>query len=578
MELQGLGASAGSAVGRALVVQRDARPIFRLQLAPEQVQAEVQRLQRAVEISRRQIQAVRERLSGEVGVPHAYIFDAHLLMLDDPLLLGRTLGLLREERVNAEWALHTVSEQLHARFEQLSDTYLRERSHDLDDVLGRIQLNLGGADDAPSLQRLPGPCVLVAESLSPSEAAELDWRHVQGVALAGGSPSDHVSILARSRGIPSVVGLGGGVWQVPPGALVALDAGRGRLVVEPAPSVLEELRGERERDRLEDRRLRLTRGLPPVTRDGVAVALRANLEFPEDAGQALAYGAQGVGLFRSEYLLRSHSGWPSEEQQLAVYSGLCARLAGEILTVRLLDLAPGDLGGSGHGRPNPALGERALRLARRDSRPFKVQLRALLRAALHGPVRVLLPFVNGVADVDLVEGLLDQARQELASEGLPYVPDLALGVTLEVPAAALQSAALAHRVQFLTIGTNDLVQYLLAVDRTDPRVAHLYEPLHPAVLRVVADVLASGRRCGVPVAVCGEMAADPLAALALVGLGARELSMAPAAIPRVKAALRAIEAQQLEREMQACLDLATGAEVEAALRRACHAAVPAVAP
>ncbi len=578
MELQGLGASSGSAVGRALVVERDVRPIFRMLLEPGQVEAERQRLQRAVAASRRQLQAIRERLAFEAGVPHAYVFDAHLLMLEDPLLLGRALALVGEERVNAEWALHAVSEQLHARFELVSDDYLRERSHDLDDVLGRIQLNLGGPEDAPSLQRLPGPCVLVAEELSPSEAAELDWQRVLGVALAGGSPSDHVSILARSRGIPIVVGLGEALRQVPPGSLVALDAQRGRLLLEPSASALEELDDQRERGRREDRRLRATRSLPAVTRDGVAVALRANLEFPEDVEQALAQGALGIGLFRSEYLLRSHRSWPDEQQQYAVYSDLCARLGGDLLTVRLWDLSPGELGQGGAGWHNPALGERALRQAWRDRRPFKVQLRALLRAALRGPVRVLVPFVTGLPDVELVQALLGECRAELEGEGVPCAPDLPLGATLEVPAAAIQAAALARRVDFMTVGTNDLVQYLLAVDRSDPRVARLYEPLHPAVLRVVSEVLAAGRRAGVPVAVCGEMAADPLSALALVGLGARELSMTPAALPRVKEALRAVEVRQLEHELQGCLGLDGAAEVAAVLRRACREAVPAPAP
>lgn len=578
MELRGLGASAGSAVGRALVVEREARPVFRLLLEPGQVEAELQRLQRAVEASRRQLQAIRERLAFEAGVPHAYVFDAHLLMLEDPLLLGRALALVREERVNAEWALHAVSEQLHARFELVSDDYLRERSHDLDDVLGRIQLNLGGADDAPSLQRLPGPCVLVAEGLSPSEAAELDWQQVLGVALAGGSPSDHVSILARSRGIPIVVGLGEDLRRVPPGALVALDAQHGRLLVEPTPAALEALHDQRERERREDCRLREIRSLPAVTRDGVAVALRANLEFPEDVEQAVAQGALGVGLFRSEYLLRSRRSWPGEDEQHAVYADLCARLGGESLTVRLWDLAPGELGQAGTGWHNPALGERALRLARRDRRPFKVQLRALLRAALRGPVRVLVPFVTGLPDVELVRELLEECQAELEAQGVPCARGLPLGATLEVPAAALQAEALARRVSFMTVGTNDLVQYLLAVDRSDPRVAHLYEPLHPAVLRVVAGVLEAGRRAGVPVAVCGEMAADPLSALALVGLGARELSMTPSALPRVKAALRAVEARQLEEELRGCLALDAAAEIASVLRRACREAVPAPAP
>jgi phosphotransferase system enzyme I (PtsI) len=551
-----------------LLLERETRPVFRLLLEPEQVEAEIARLRRAVETSRKQIQAIRERLSREVGVPHAYIFDAHLLMLEDPLLLGRTLSVLREQHVNAEWALRSVSEQLHQLFDELADDYLRERSHDLDDVLGRIQLNLSGAEDAPSLKRLPGACILVAEDLGASETASLDWERVLGVALGAGSQTDHVAIVARSRGIPTVAGLKQSWRSIPPGALLVLDGGQGRIVVEPSGPVLEAYRGARERVREEDQRLQELRELPATSRDGVRVHLRANVEFVEDAGLAQTQGAEGIGLFRSEYLLSAGRPWPDEREQVALYRGLLERVAPHPVTVRLWDVGSEDLDPLGRGSSNPALGERALRLARRDRQPFKTQVRALLRAAAHGPLRLLLPFVAGVSDLEEALELIEESRAELGREGREPLAALPVGVNVEVPAAALQAAELARRVSFLALGTNDLIQYLLAVDRGDPKVACFYQPLHPAVLRLLHGVFQAGREAGVPVSVCGEMAAEALHALVLVGLGARELSMTPAAVPRVKSVVRGADVGELRALVEECLALPTATAIERTLRGA----------
>src|SRR5262245_39973809 len=281
-------------------MEREAAAVFRLLLAPGQVEAEVQRLTRAAAASREQLQAIKDRLSREVGVPHAYIFDAQLLMLEDPLLLDKSVSVIREEHVNAEWALRTVSEQLHALFDEFSDDYLKERSTDLDDVLGRIQLNLAGSPGAPSLSHLPGEVVLVAADLTPSEAAALEWDRVLALAIDAGSRTYHTALLARSLGIPAVVGLKDATARVPPGALVVVDGTHGHVVVEPSQPALAEYREAQQRERLEEERLQETRGVPCVTADGVSIRLEANVEFPAEAATALLYGAQGIGLFRSE--------------------------------------------------------------------------------------------------------------------------------------------------------------------------------------------------------------------------------------------------------------------------------------
>ena len=564
MKLEGIGVSPGLAVGPALVVEREAVPVFRLLVPPEAVDCEVKRLTRAVEASREQLKAIKERLRHEVGV-HAYIFDAHLLMLEDPLLLDSAVQIIREELVNAEWALRTVSDQLHERFEGLSDAYLKERTTDLDDVLGRIQLNLGGATDAPSLARLPGRFVIVAVDLTPSEAAELDWEHVLAIATDAGSPSHHTSILARSFGIPAVVGLQDATTRIRAGATVAVDGSHGAVVIEPGEDALASLRaGQGER---RGRPGAESRVLPCVTRDGVRVSLLANAEFPEEAAHALEYGAEGIGLFRSEYLLGRARRWPDEERQYEVYRRMLEQIGPRPVTVRTWDVGPEDLVPGGPTSANPALGERALRLMRRAPEPFRAQLRALMRAAVHGPLRILFPFVTGPSDVRVVLELLAETRAGLRRDGVAFVEDVPVGLMLEVPSAAATADLLAPLVQFFAVGTNDLIQYLLAVDRVDPRVSSLYEPLHPAVLRTIDGVVRAATAHSIPVSICGEMASDPLQALLLVGLGVRELSMSPVAIAGVKAALRAASASRLEPVARASLSLATADEIGAMLRR-----------
>jgi phosphotransferase system enzyme I (PtsI) len=562
-------------MGRALVVERDQAPVFRLSLPPEAVEGELRRLEAAFESSRQQLQAVKERLSHEVGAPHAYIFDAHLLMLDDPLLRRRAAEIVREEAVNAEWALRTVAEELHLLFDHFSDEYLRERSTDLDDVIGRVQLNLRGSPEAPSLGRLPDRFVLVISDLSPSEAAELDWDKVLAVATDVGSSTYHTAIIARSLGIPAVVGLKDATARIPPGSLVVVDGSRGEVVVEPPPPALDSFRVVQEEYRLEDERLRTTRELEARTADGILVRLEANVEFPEEAATSRLYGALGIGLFRSEYLLGRGESWPSEEEQLDVYRRLVEQMHPHPVTVRTWDIGLEAVGAEEERSLNPALGERALRLLRRTPEPFLVQLRALLRAGEYGPIRIMFPFVSGLGDLRLALDLLEEARRTLRHSGVTFGKDVPVGVNLEVPSAAVVADLLAEEVDFFSVGTNDLIQYLLAVDRTDPRVSALYEPLHPAVLRTLAQIARAAAAKGRPVSVCGEMAGQPVEAMLLVGLGFRELSMAPSAIPRVKETLRAVREKDARAVAERCLSLGTCDEITRLVRAEL---VPAASP
>ena len=567
MQLTGIGVSPGIAVGPALIVEREEVPVVRLRLAPDAVEAETDRFLRAVAASSVQLHGIKERLARDAGSPHGYIFDAHLLMLEDPLFKDHALGVIRDEHVNAEWALRKVAEELHDRFARLADDYFRERSTDLDDVLGRVLLNLRGAGDAPSLRRLPGSFVLVAAGLAPSETAELDWERVLAVVTDEGSATYHTSILARSFGVPAVVGLREATRRIAPGSLVVVDGTRGQVVTEPSAPMLASFRAAQERDRAEEERLQSIQSLAAVTRDDERIVLRANVEFPDDAETARLHGAEGIGLFRSEYLLGRAREWPTEERQLEVYVQLLRSLTPHPVTVRTWDVGLEDLAPGGPTCANPALGERALRLLPRAPDAFARQLRALLRAAAQGPLRILFPFITGPSDLRTALDLLADARDSLEAQGIEH-GRVEVGVNVEVPSAALTADLLAPDVDFFSVGTNDLVQYVLAADRGDPRVRAHYQPLHPAVLRLLRQVVIAGRRAGGTVSVCGEMAADVLPALVLIGLGVRELSMNPAAIPRVKAAVRAARASELQELAEACLDLPTAQEIESLLRRA----------
>lgn len=563
MKLIGNGVASGTGLGPALLLERRSAPVFRRHLREGALEAEVARFHVAVTGSGAQLRSIRERLSREIGESHAYVFDAQIQMLDDPMLKDRVSGLIRAQRVNAEWALRAVSQELHLLFDSVVDEYIRERRTDLDDVVGRVQLNLAGCGGPAAELQLDEDVVLVAEELAPSQAGELDWRRVVAIVTGAGSSTHHAAILARSLGIPAVAGIDDATERIPPGALVAVDGTRGEVDLAPHPDLVRELRETRLRARATPSEA--CRELASVTRDGVAVRLLANVELPGEAGTAARYGAEGIGLFRSEYLLRRPGRWPTEDEQVEVYARLLRESAGPV-TIRTWDVGPEDFVTDGVSGPNPALGERAWRLLGRDPRPFLTQLRALLRAGPVGALRISLPFVGGGTELAVALALIDQARSELASEGLPFAGDVPVGLNVEVPSAALTADMLAPRVDFFSVGTNDLIQYLLAVDRGDPRMSGRFQALHPAVLRVLDGVAGAASRAGIGLALCGEMAANPLHAVLLVGLGYRELSMTPVAIPAVKSAIRDVRADAASRLARRCLELSSAEEVEAALR------------
>jgi phosphotransferase system enzyme I (PtsI) len=567
MHLTGLGVSPGIGIGKALVLKRGTRDL-RFRVPAFLVDREIERLSEARARSRAQIQQIKERIAGSAGGEHAYLFDAQLLMLDDAMLIERARATIRNERLNAESALQRALEYISSLFDQAQDSYLRERKGDVADVVGRLCMNLRAAGDPADLfKELEGPLVLVADEITPSVIAQLDWQRLAALVTDAGSWTYHTAILARSIRVPAVAGLRNASAIVAPGALVAVDGTSGEVFVDPDEDTLAQIQARQKRRQAYEQSLDEYRGLPAVTEDGEAVRLEANVESPEDAARARERGAEGIGLFRSEFLLAGGGqGALTEESQYRAYRTLIDNAASRRVTIRTFDVSEPQLR-IDHAAIEGArsqLGLRGIRLSLAFDEIFQAQLRALLRAAAHGPLRVMFPFVSGLEELRAARAAVRTAADTLRARG-DSVPDVPVGVMIEVPSAAITADLLAGEADFFSIGTNDLIQYSLAVDRTDDRVSKLYEPLHPAILRMVRLVGRAGRHGGIPVAVCGEMAADPVLLTLLVGLGLREFSMAPTAIPLAKRVLRGLKVADARIAAGRALRARTTAEVERCL-------------
>jgi phosphotransferase system enzyme I (PtsI) len=539
--LTGRGVSPGTAVGRAVVTVREARQV-RYRLAASGVDRERQRLRAARERTRVELEEISSRVSRTVGPAQAAIFAAQLLMLDDPLLTKRADDLVRTERLNADWALERAIGELHDVFAREGDAWLRERVGDLADVGGRLQDNLRPGRDplVELLQELEPPLILVADELPPSVAAQVDWTRVRGLVCGIGSPTHHTVILARSLGVPTVVGLGGATQVIAPGQMLALDGATGEVVIDPSDEALERWRQRAASAEVALRRLDDLRTRSAATADGVRIRLEANLEIADEIGRVHDAGAEGIGLYRSEFLLDgADPAGASEEAQVETYRTLLGAMHPLPVTIRTFDAGEERRASPRATGHRERFGLRGIRAALQHDERFRIQVRALLRAAPAGTLRILLPFVTTSDELRQARLLIaDVGRESGLSSAVP------VGAMIEVPAAALTVDHLAAHADFLSVGTNDLIQYTLVIDRTDERLAGHYEPGAPAVLRLLRWIARSGRRARIDLSVCGEMAADPLLVALLVGLGFRTFSMRPAAIPVVKRGLATLDSRQ----------------------------------
>jgi phosphoenolpyruvate-protein phosphotransferase (PTS system enzyme I) len=575
--LKGIGVSPGVVSGRAVILIQRAQ-VLRYRIATSRVEHELSRLDDSRAASREQLLDIRAGVARR-RPELASLFDAQLLMLDDPMLVPHAADIVREQHVNAEWAVQRVFDEFSAVFDEVADPYLRERKGDVADLVGRLRMNLRQGVSMPRdlLREVDEASVLIADELTPSLAAQVDWTKVRGFATDAGSRTYHTAILARSLDVPAIVGLHDASQHVQPGDLVVLDGTASELIIDPGPDdVARAARSEDYRPAVD---AEAQRRRPATTADGVHVRLDANIEFPDDLAAARYAGAEGIGLYRSEFLLAGAApgtseagGIPEEERQYEIYRSMLEGMAPGVVTVRTFDvdedqlasrLAQHPLAGSWFTEEERASrqGLRGLRLSLTRPELFQVQLRALLRAARFGNLRIMFPFVSSVEQLRHARAMIAEARAELTRRG-EQVPPVPVGVMIEIPAAAYTADLLAREVDFFTIGTNDLIQYCLAVDRADERVSWLYEPLHPAILRIIVMVRRAARRRRIPVSLCGEMASDPALLTLLVGLGLTEFSMTPGAIPVAKEVLAELRSDELRRLARRILRLPTVEEIE----------------
>jgi phosphotransferase system enzyme I (PtsI) len=552
----GLGVSTaqGIAVGPAFLLDRGPSAVTPKRIDKNQVTAELQRLEEALAAAQQALKTVRDQIPPTTPINVAEFIDSHLLMLEDVALIDPARALIREQLLSADWALQRHREELLRVFETMEDPYLRSRRDDVDHVVHHVlTFLLGGETQALAVEEDIRGSVVIARDLSPADTIVLHQRGAAAFVTEFGGPTSHTAILARSLNIPAVMGVHSVTRYCRHGETVVVDGETGTVLADVSEDILKHYR--RRLQVLDQRRTRLRRLVkkPSVSADGVAVALMANLELPEDTKLIRANGAAGVGLYRTEFLFMNRDGLPSEEEHLAAYLHVIRGLDGIPVTIRTLDLGVDKQVEGNAGRcptvSNPALGLRAIRLCLREPELFRPQLRAILRASVHGPVRMMIPMLSSIQELNSVMAFVDQARRELVRDGLPFDPQMPIGGMIEVPAAALCAAAFARRLDFLSIGTNDLIQYTLAIDRIDDAVNYLFDPLHPAILRLIRTTIDAGRSFGKPVAMCGEMAGDPRYTRLLLGLGLREFSMQPSALLEVKEIVRSSDVGRLEKTM-----------------------------
>ncbi|MFN3791933.1 phosphoenolpyruvate--protein phosphotransferase [Massilia sp.] len=550
--LHGIPVSRGISIGRAHLLTPAALDVKHYLVPEEQVEAEVQRLQHAIAEVHRGLQALWTELPKDAPTELGAFIDVHALILSDPMISEAPLDIIRTRHYNAEWALVTQNDELSAQFDEIEDEYLRERKHDIQQVAERVlKVLMGTALEIPpplaGEDHVPPQMIVVAHDISPADMLAFRDRDGATRSFIGfvtdvGGQNSHTAIVARSLDIPAVVGMSQASRLVEQDDWVIVDGDAGVVICNPSQLVLEQYRARQAALIKARKRLRKLKKTPAVTKDGTPVTLLANIELPDDCPAALEAGAAGVGLFRSEFLFmgRSHGlghglKIPSEDEQFEQYRKAVVAMKGRPVTIRTLDVgADKPLDPTEHTALNPALGLRAIRYCLAEPQLFLTQLRAILRASCYGKVRILIPMLAHAFEIDQTLSMIEQAKAQLREENVKYDPGVEVGAMIEIPAAALALPMFVKRMHFLSIGTNDLIQYLLAIDRVDYEVAHLYNPLHPAVLNLIAQTIATGQKAGLDVAVCGEMAGDTKLTRLLLGMGLREFSMHPAQLLSVK--------------------------------------------
>jgi phosphotransferase system enzyme I (PtsI) len=565
--LQGIGASPGIVLGRAYLVERFTVRLPQKRILSEQVKGEVDRFLKGIQESKDQLAAIKEKILDPKVRQHAFILDVHLMILNDEMLIQDTLDTIRKKKVNAEWALDLTLEKLDTAFKAIEDEYLRERRSDLHYVSARIFRNLLGKkhDD---ITKIKGKVIVVAHDLSPADTLQMNLNHVAGFVTDIGGKVSHTAILSRSLEIPAVVGLEVATSLINGGDLLVIDGDTGEMVINPTEEVSQSFLERKRRVKTMEREVLKYAALPAETLDGVRIRLQANIEMVEEVPSVKTHGAEGIGLYRTEILYLNRKDLPSEEEHYQVYRRLAETISPATATIRTLDIG-GDKflpGYSMNNEINPAMGLRAIRFSIKETDIFKTQLRGILRASSYGKLRILFPMISGIEEIRQAKAILEEVKKGLTKLKIPFDREIEIGAMIEIPSASVTADLLAREVDFFSIGTNDLIQYALAIDRINEHVSYLYEPLHPAILRIIRGVVQTAKQNGLPVAICGEMAAEPAYVLILLGLGLNEFSMNPVAIPKVKKVVRMSRFEETRILAEQLFQFSTASEIECHVR------------
>ncbi len=573
---RGIPVSAGVCRGKILVLGKSHAAVPRRDITD--VGEEINRLEKALIATRQQILDVQRKVSSGMGAEEGGIFDAHLLVLEDRTLLDEVIRSIQEKKVNAEYAFHVVAEKYASTLAAIEDDYLRERATDMRDVTSRILDNLLGRQDEVDLKKVTEPCIIISYDLSPSTTAQLDKKIVLGFGTDIGGRTSHTAIMARSLRIPAIVGLKAASSELRSGQYALLDGFNGIIIVNPTDQTLFEY-GQLIRKQVSlEEKLRDIRDKPAVTLDSQRIILSSNIEQVADIEQVRANGSEGVGLFRTEFLFINRESLPTEEEQFKAYQQVAASLRPNPVVIRTLDLG-GDKFLSHLQVPvemNPFLGWRAIRYCLQEKGVFRSQLRAILRASAEGNVKMMYPMISGLEELSQANAVLEACKAELRAEGVPFDEHMEVGAMVEIPSAVLVAPSLAKRLKFFSLGTNDLIQYTLAVDRMNERVAHLYEPTHPAILRLIKATVDAARKAGIWVGVCGEMAGDPVLTPLLLGLGVDELSAAPALVPAIKFLIRRLKLSEAKALAEFALESESSTEILARCQEVARSVAPSL--
>lgn len=565
--LHGTPASPGIAIGLARVADRSRMAVAEFSIGQDSVAAETERFRLAIASVREELLTLKSQLEEEKGPEHLYVLDTHLLILDDAMLTEQTTCCIESEQINAEAALKRTLVKYKEFFDDIEDEYLRERASDVEIVGERVLRQMAGVEQE-RIQDMEGWGLIVTHDLSPADVLQIDKTRIIGFVTDLGGKTSHTSILARALEIPAVVGLEPATASIVSGDRLIIDGADGTVVINPDDETFREYLKRKQYYEYCERELSKLRNLPPETGDGHRITLKGNVEFVEEVPSLHAHGGQGIGLYRTEMLFMNREELPEEEEQFEAYLAVVKAVAPHPVSIRTLDV-----GGDKFipelnldDELNPAMGLRAIRLSLRNAETFRPQLRAILRASAHGQVRIFFPMVSGVAEVREVKRILEEVKAGLRSAAIPFDEGIKIGIMIEVPSAVLTADLLAREVDFFSVGTNDLIQYSLAIDRTNEHLSNLYEPLHPAILRSLKMVVTAAHDAGIEACICGEMAGEPAYLPILLGLGFDELSMSPPSIPRVKRILRRCSLAQAKTLVAKVMELPTAEQVDACLR------------